>query len=282
MAADSRANVATPTEEEEDEDGVPLPPEKVPVGGRLTHFRHQWQFNTWAHSIVSKGLGWAWTDQPPVFKSFFQEESLVLKEYVQELLDKAVVKRAKSLKFQGRLFCVPKKDSDKERVILDLSYLNLFIQCDKFKMLTVSQIRTLLPRGAVTISIDLTDAYWHVPIARRFSPYLGFRLGNRAYTFRAMPFGLNIAPRVFTKLADTVVQELRSKGILVAAYLDDWIIWAPSPEECSRAAKVVMDFLAELGFRVNLKKSRLTPQSKFEWLGLQWDLNSHTLCLPPK
>ena len=173
--------------------------EPLQVGGRLAHFKNSWMFSSWAHSIVSKGLGWSWVDRPPRLKSFFQEVTPFLKEYVQDLLARAVIKKAKSLKFQGRLFCVPKKDSDKKRVILDLSVLNQYIRCEKFRMLTISQIRTLLPRGAVTISIDLTDAYWHIPIARCLIPYLGFKLGYQAYTFRDMPFGLNIAPRVFTK-----------------------------------------------------------------------------------
>ena len=53
-------------------------------------------------------------------------------------------------------------------------------------------------------------------------------------------------------------------------------------EECLRSAKIVMEFLTELGFKVNLKKSRLTPASKFEWLGLNWDLTQHSLSLPPR
>ena len=84
----------------------------------------------------------------------------------------------KSISFQGHLLCIPKKDSSKKRVIRDLSILNTHIQCDRFQMLTIAQIRTLLPQGAYAISIDLTDAYWHVPVARHFSPYLGFGLGR--------------------------------------------------------------------------------------------------------
>ena len=120
-------------------------------------------------------------------------------------------------------------------------------------MLTNSQVRTLLPHGSITIPIDLTDAYWHIPSARHLIPYLGFSLGNQAYTFRAMPFGLNIAPRIFTKMADAVVQVLHSQGILVAAYLDDWIIWATSEEECLRSAQQVIMFLESLGFQINQK-----------------------------
>ena len=76
-----------------------------------------------------------------------------------ELLQKRVVKQVKSIKFQGCLFTVPKKNSSKKRVILDLLALNKFIQCDKFRMLSIAQIRTLLPQGAYAVSIDLTDSH---------------------------------------------------------------------------------------------------------------------------
>ena len=232
-------------------------------------------------SVTTNGLGWKWvTNKPPSFRQFRQRPTPILVDYVSDLLSRKVVKKVKSIRFQGRLFHVPKRDSDKLRVILDLSRLNKFIQCDKFRMLTISEVRTLLPRGAVTTSIDFTDAFYHVPIARHPSSFLGFKLGRQAYCFRAMPFGLNIAPRAFTKLADVVVQALRDQGISVAAYLDDWIIWAPSVEECLEATRKVIHFVQKLGFLVNFEKSRLTPASIFEWIGLHWNLTKHTLSLP--
>ena len=51
------------------------------------------------------------------------------------------------------------------------------------------------------------------------------------YQFRSLPFGLSTAPREFIKTLAPVVQLLRTQGIRVHAYLDDWIIWADSPEE---------------------------------------------------
>ncbi|XP_064088848.1 uncharacterized protein LOC135203130 [Macrobrachium nipponense] len=257
--------------------------EKYQVGGRLYWFRDHWTFSPWAYSIISKGLGWKWKGGfPPPPVNFFQTPTTDLKEYTKDLLQKKAIKKVKSLKFQGRLFTVPKKDSFKRRVILDLSKLNSYILCDKFRMLTVSQVRTLLPRGAVTTSIDLTDAYYHVPIARNFSPYLGFRLGNKAYSFKVMPFELNIVPRIFTELGETVVHELRTRGIMLVAYLDDWLIWATTIEECRRSTAKVIEFLELLGFQINKEKSRLEPASHFQWLGIQWDLENHKLSLPPK
>ena len=176
--------------------------EEVPVGGRLALFKDQWKFCPWAYSIVSKGLGWKWRSKPPKLRRFFQPSTPFLEEYVEELLSKRVIRPVKAIKFQGRLFCVPKKDSAKLRTILDLSVLNKDIVCDKFHLLTIAQIRTLLPKGPYAFSI----------VAHHFSPYLGFALGHKAYAFRTMPFGQNFAPRIFTKLAEAMLQFLRNQG----------------------------------------------------------------------
>ena len=58
----------------------------------------------------------------------------------------------------------------------------------------------------------------------------------------------------------------------VAAYLDDWLIWAQSPEEGLKAAQRTIHFLQSLEFVINFKKSRLMPQQTFTWLGLEWNL----------
>ena len=193
------------------------------VGGRLTHFREAWIASPWALGVVSQGLGWRWSRKSPFKRKrpFLQPRSAELDEYVSKMLSKDTIERCHFLAFQGRLFSVPKKDSSERRIILDLSALNKSIPCPKFKMTTIAQIRSSLPKGGVTCSLDLRDAYWHVPINPRFRPYLGFRLGRKSYRFKVMPFGLNIAPRVFTKLTKVIIKELRLAGILIWAYLDD-------------------------------------------------------------
>ena len=64
---------------------------------------------------------------------------------------------------------------------------------------------------------------------------------------------------------------------MVAAYLDNWLIWAKSPEECKEATQKVIDFLIHLGFLINYNKSRLTPEQKFKWLGQEWELKTYKL-----
>ncbi|XP_068242325.1 uncharacterized protein [Palaemon carinicauda] len=67
---------------------------------------------------------------------------------------------------------------------------------------------------------------------------------------------------------DAVVQPLE-KGLQIAAYLE-------------RLASVssISKFLQSLGFQINLKKSRLAPAQVFQWLGIHWILQSHSLSIP--
>ncbi|MEL7521173.1 MAG: reverse transcriptase domain-containing protein, partial [Cyanobacteria bacterium J06553_1] len=254
--------------------------EDLPVGGCLSSFHHNWTFSNWAHNLVFQGVGWRWSTHPPPLHTFHQREEPLLVSYVEKMLSKRAIEEARHLRFQGRLFSVPKKDSEERRVILDLSHLNKFIRCDKFKMTTVHQVRSLVQMSDYTCSIDLTDAFWHVPVASPFRAWLGFALGRKRYRFRVLPFGLSIAPRVFTKLMNAALIQLRLKGIQIVAYLDDLLVWAQSEQQCSQDVQVTIDFLTSLGFHINHKKSRLTPSQLFEWLGVQWDLVHMTLGLP--
>ena len=176
------------------------------MGARLFRFRTAWKG---AHeTIIKKGLGWTWKRHPPPRKKLTQKHSQALDRILKELKQKRVIEKAKKLMWQSRLFTVPKKDSDKDRLILDLSLLNSFINRPTFKMLTLREVKLLLPQGYWTTSIDLRDGYWHVPIAPGKRPYLGFSYRNKDWQFRAMPFGLNIAPRTFTKIISHVIREL--------------------------------------------------------------------------
>jgi len=71
------------------------------------------------------------------------------------------------------------------------------------------------------VTLDLKSAYWHVPIHPKFQKLLGFRVGQQAYKFRVLPFGLNIAPHIFTTLCSVVIKVLHLKGIKIFAYLDE-------------------------------------------------------------
>ncbi|CAB4003828.1 Hypothetical predicted protein, partial [Paramuricea clavata] len=84
--------------------------------------------------------------------------------------------------------------------------LNQFLGYEHFKMEGIHMLRDLLKKGDFFVKIDLKDAYLTVPIWKNHQKYLQFLWKDTMLEFAyAFPFGLAIAPRVFTKLMKPVV-----------------------------------------------------------------------------
>ena len=137
-----------------------------------------------------------------------------LKEALLNLMDKLVVEKVvvkSSLAFYNRLFLVPKPNC-KWRPILDLSQLNLYLSTNTFKMEILETIRLSLQTGE-WVTLDISDAYFHIPINQRSRKYLRFFLYNQTFQFTALPFGLATAPIEFTKVVKEVKLMAQARGI---------------------------------------------------------------------
>ena len=130
------------------------------------------------------------------------------------------------------------------------------------------------------INLDLTDAYLTVPIHPDSRKFLRFLLGNKTYEFTAMPFGLNLAPWLFTKVMKPLVAALRSQGVRLIIYLDDILIIASSVEVLNSHKKRAIDLLESLGFIINYKKSNITPSQQIVFLGMLVDSMLMQFILP--
>jgi hypothetical protein len=102
----------------------------------------------------------------------------------------------------------------------------------------------------------------------------------RARKFTGMPFRLDIAPRVFTKIMKLVVASLRSQGVLLIIYLDDILTIVSSVEILNLHKKLAIDLLEPLGFLINYKKSNLISFQQIVFLGMLVDLASMQFVLP--
>ena len=106
--------------------------------------------------------------------------------------------------------------------MIDLSALNRLIVLPRFRMETARALRRSVRPFGFAVSIDLSDAYLHVPMHLSTRRYLRFAIDGEIFAFTALPFGLNISPWVFTRLMDVVVSHLRQiTSADVSNYLDD-------------------------------------------------------------
>ncbi|KAK3878367.1 hypothetical protein Pcinc_016951 [Petrolisthes cinctipes] len=110
-------------------------------------------------------------------------------------------------------YVVPKRDSDKLCLVVNLSRLNKFIEARHFRMLSIPQVRLALLPGALLAFLDLESAYCHAPVHPRFWKFLAVQVDSKLLQFRVMPFCLNIAPQVFSKLTKVVAARLSDLGI---------------------------------------------------------------------
>ena len=175
------------------------------MGGRLAHFAEKWEEitdNKWVLSIVRNGFRIPFIKIPPLSSvpiRMSQSSSPFLREEIENLLNKRAVERVQNPEtpgFYSRIFLVPKKNG-KFRLILDLSLLNRYIEKQAFKMETVKSVRQAMRLNDWAVSIDLTDAYLHVPIHRQSRKYLRFVHEDQVYHFSALPFGMSLSPLIF-------------------------------------------------------------------------------------
>ena len=258
---------------------IPLP--SVKVGARLQHFVEAWSNitdNAWALSIISKGYCIPFVQTPPLSRSpiFYplrdNSHLQLLKAEVQNLLEKEAIERVldhSSPGFYSRLFLVPKKNG-KVRPVIDLSPLNKMIQVDHFQMETTASVRKAIEPGSWAVSIDLMDAYLHIPIQRASRKFLRFTVDGEVFQFRSLPFGISTAPLVFTNLMEIVAAYIRRQGPRLIQYFDYWLNHRRSREELMIDLNIAWRSIIQLGLIPNTEKSELVPSQDFVYIGMNF------------
>ena len=198
------------------------------------------------------------------------------------LLEKQAIERLpqNSLAFFNVVFLRP-KPYGKWRLILDVSRLNKFLVTESFKMDTVQVIRQAVTANSWGTSIDLSDAYHHIPVHENYRCFLAFQVGDTAYRYTACPFGLSPLPKVFTEVSEVVKKYARLQwGCLVFQYIDDWLFMSPDRARLAWATKAFLQLCIRLGLIVNLKKSVLKTSRQLVHLGMLWDFQAARLRPP--
>ncbi|XP_040286209.1 dynein heavy chain 8, axonemal [Bufo bufo] len=184
---------------------------------------------------------------------------------LEELISEATGERFQG--FYSILFTVPKKNVSL-RPILDLKALNLFARVRHFRMESFRSVIASLEADEFLSSIDIQDAYLHVPIALSHQRFLRFAVGSLHFQFVALPFGLASAPRVFTKVLAPLVELLRARGVALVPYLDDLLIRSPSLEDNLCSLRITLSALAQFRWLINHSKSSLIPCRRMPFLGM--------------
>ena len=233
--------------------------------------------------LTSRPHGNFMVTQPPKDKA--KAEALFLS--LAELVDQRVLIQV-PLEEQGQgvyshVFIV-RKPSGKFRMILNLRPLNKFVKYKRFRMESIFTVARCLFPGCYMATLDLRDAYLHIPIHPDFQKFLrvAVRIDSRIlhYQFQALPFGLSSSPSIFTKVLAEALAPLRDKAITVIPYLDDLLFVAATALQLEKDLRTAQDFLSSLGWIINQDKSHLVPSQEVVYLGYRISSIKRKIFLP--
>lgn len=219
---------------------------------------------------------------PPPEPFLSESEKVLYLESINNLLAIGAVSKCTPCKnqFISKIFLIPKPNG-KSRFILNLKELNKFIETFHFKLEDLRTALNLISQNCFMATLDLKDAYFLIKIGNHSKKYLRFIFQGDLYEFNVLPFGLNTAPFIFTKIMKPVIKLLRSAGLLSSLYLDDYFLIGNSFDQCVRNVETTKKLLTSLGFIINEEKSNLNPTKSCKFLGVIINSIHLIVYLPP-
>ena len=229
---------------------------------RLAASLDKWRAAGASSSLLSDlvlGCRWRWARrQPPRLRlpnpPLEAEQACALRFEVERLVALGALRLVAAQPYLCLPVFVVPKSSGSWRLVHDLRFLNRFLEVPRFRVESLDAVAALVQSGDLSATTDLADAYCHLPVHRRFQRFLGFSLEGRFYVWTCLPFGLALSPRLFTKALRPVLAQLRSLGLRVTSFYDDFLL-AAQPPFAAEHLRLLRSELQAFGFR--LKESKL-------------------------
>ena len=267
---------------------------RIPVGGRIKHAQRNWAVvaprDQFVAKVVTEGYKVDFLSDPPLPMNFKNpttdpEGQAVLDSEVASMQEKAVIRRVDGNRdgVVNPFFARPKSTPGKWRPILSMKKVNEFVRYVKFRMTTVKNIKTWLQEGSYMTSLDLSDAYFSIPLHHTVFKFVRFVWRDLTYEYLTNMFGLGPSARLFTKVLAPVVRFLRrALNSEMAGYIDDFLQQDEDKERCAQKTKAAIIIFFCLGFKVNGEKSEIVPVKSIQYLGFVWNTETMTVSLPNK
>lgn len=209
--------------------------------------------------------------KPFVFtnKHFSAKEHTFLRSEINRFLLSGVIVEDPYVQYISPISCVPKKNK-KLRLIFDLRHLNGHVENKQFHYEDINSVLSLIDHNDKLVTIDVRDGFYHVPISKHSQQFLGFEFDGKTYKWCRLPFGLCVSPYFFCKTIKPIVSYLRSIGVKVSVYVDDFIVSA-KPDVIEHHRDILLQTLQKVGVSVNFEKSDLVPSHRKEYIGYMID-----------
>ena len=242
----------------------------------------------WIISCIKEGYKLPLRSIPDPYIRPNQASALANKEFITQAISEMVQNRCVVKVANQPHVCSPlsvvSNSVGKQRLVINLRYLNGYLWKDKFKYEDMRIAMLLFQQGDYMFSFDLKSGYHHIDIFEPHRQYLGFSWdqggSKQFYTFTVLPFGLATACYAFTKLLRPLVKYWRSQGLRAILYLDDGIVAVSGKDAARQASYKVRQDLRDAGLVEHIDKCNWVPTQQITWLGFSLDLDKGQVFVP--
>jgi hypothetical protein len=266
------------------------------LGAKLLYYLPRWKETCGEETFIALGMLLYWVD--PViaekecadakilnatrFKSDVEKEAFA-KLLWEEITEGTVIPiDFADARYISPSSVVPKKNPGEWRKILDLRFVNARQQDIQFRMEGPETVQQLMVKDDWMTSLDLRNAFNHIPVHPSLVPYLAFAFQGRCFTYRAVPFGAKHGTRVSTLALGLAVKYARLHwSVKTVVYMDDLLIMHADPTYLREATVQICVFLRFLGWTIATEKCEFTPAQRIEYLGWRWCSRTLTLTMTP-
>ena len=172
----------------------------------------------------------------------------------------ARIVRPSNSPWTSNVVLVSKKDG-KQRFAIDYRKLSELTRKDAY---SIPQIQTILDKlhGDRFFSvIDISRAYWSVPVGEADIEKTAFNTPRGLYEMTVIPFGLVDSQATFQRLMDNTLRGLKHTD----SYIDDCIIYSHSLEEHIENLRDVLERMKQANIHLKFKKSQFGYQEVNSW-----------------
>lgn len=181
-----------------------------------------------------------------------------LDKEIEQMLEMDVIEPSHS-PWCSPLVMVNKKDGT-YRMCFDGRKLNEVTVRDSYPLPLVDSILSKLRDAVYLSSLDLTKAFWNIPLKETSRPKTAFLVrGKGLFQFKRMPFGLCNSAQTMQRLVDSLLGPELEEHVFV--YLDDIIIVTSDFEQHIRLLEEVHRRLEEAGLKINFDKCQFCRPS---------------------
>ena len=185
-----------------------------------------------------------------------------LRSEVKTLLEAGIISPSTSPYSAGVVLL--RKPSGEHRLCIDFRRLNAVTEFQAEPLPDVTELFAKLQGAKYFSRVDLSKGYYQIPVAPHVRKFLAFSTQDGHYEFNVLPFGLNVAPGIFSRMMRKLLGPLQCQ--FLHNFMDDILVATPTWEMHMKVLRLLLQRLKDTGLTARPTKCQIGFQ-ELDFLG---------------